>query len=247
MQLDTLLGPVWMPANCQIITPQVAQSGMWEPEESYTMQALLRPGDTLLDIGSHAGWFTVLGALQVGSAGRVIAIEADPRNHALVSRNIADRGFEHAVAHHTAAGAERTTVTMRMSERNTGGNYAFEFGAEGAETFDVVCQPLDDLLGDVVVDVVKLDVEGFEPAVIQGMAGLLQRSKPRILMEYAPILLRGAGHDPAQVLRDLRELGFDYRVLGAFDTSSNIDPDTLAAQADARPEKLVSLLITASR
>ena len=54
--------------------------GCYEPHVRHSLEVLLSPGDMFIDVGGHIGYHSVLGASLVGSRGRVIAFEADPRN-----------------------------------------------------------------------------------------------------------------------------------------------------------------------
>jgi FkbM family methyltransferase len=81
--------------------------------------------------------------------------------------------------------------------------------ADASDTVEVEVRTLDDVLREEPrVDLLKVDVEGFEPAVFRGAAATLARPEVRIVFEWAQGQMRSAGFDPAEVLAILRGHGF---------------------------------------
>ena len=72
----------------------LARTGSYEPDVSATLRSVLGQGATFVDIGANIGWFSLLGASLVGAAGRVVAIEPNPRNVALLRQSAKDNGFD---------------------------------------------------------------------------------------------------------------------------------------------------------
>src|SRR5579883_1399938 len=64
-------------------------TGKYEPPETFLIRRLVDPGGTFVDVGAHWGYFSLIMAEHVGAAGRVLAIEADPRIYAILERNFA--------------------------------------------------------------------------------------------------------------------------------------------------------------
>ena len=73
-------------------------TGRYGPQETALLGAALRPGATFVDVGANWGYFTLLAAHRVGPAGRVVALEPDPRLFALLRANLAANGIGWAVA-----------------------------------------------------------------------------------------------------------------------------------------------------
>jgi hypothetical protein len=74
---------------------------------------------------------------------------------------------------------------------------------------------LDDVLDpEVPIDVVKVDVEGMDHAVVQGLSQTLHRWQPTVLVEFNPGWIDDWGEQPAEVLRLYRGLGFRLSLLG---------------------------------
>lgn len=135
----------------------------------------VEPGEVFVDAGANIGAYTLPAARLVGPAGRVIAVEAHPRTHALLARNIAANGLGQAMALHTALGEAPGELVMAFNEANPGETHV---GTEGSGA-RVAVQRLDDVLAGLGVAqarYLKIDVEGFELPVLRGAAGLIAAS-----------------------------------------------------------------------
>ena len=76
--------------------------------------------------------------------------------------------------------------------------------------------------GDPAVDVIKVDVEGFELATLRGAAGLIERDHPVIVSEFFPLALRSTGGvDPESYLNALRDLHYSLSVIGREGSATN--------------------------
>jgi FkbM family methyltransferase len=156
--------------------------GVFEWEVHQTLIDLLEPGMSFIDVGAHIGSFTVPMARHVGCHGRVVAVEPDGINRALLESNLLLNDMSTRVQVLDVAALDRR-VEMPLglaSASNTGS------ARLGNGTRAVQCVPLDEV--DAVaalqrLDVIKLDVEGFEAQAIMGMKNAIQRHRPSILLE----------------------------------------------------------------
>jgi FkbM family methyltransferase len=207
------------------ISREVCMTGLYEPPMTRVLQHHLRPGGTAVDLGANWGYFTLLAAAAVGSGGAVLALEPDPRQFAALSKNVALNGFDQVsplpVAASSAAG-RATLVGYDEADTNRGvsriaGDRGPGIGDRGsgirdsaARRFDVETTSVDILIATRnQVDVVKIDVEGAEDLVLDGMReGLAARRYRAILLELHPEILRAKGVDPASCLTRLRERGY---------------------------------------
>jgi FkbM family methyltransferase len=153
----------------------MATVGSRDPEIWRFIARHVGQGDVFVDAGANVGAYTLPAARLVGTAGRVIAVEAHPRTHALLARNIAANGLDQAVALHTAIGDVPGELVMAFNEANPGETHVGA-GDAGAR---VPVQRLDDVLAGLGVAqarYLKIDVEGFELPVLRGAAGLIAAS-----------------------------------------------------------------------
>ena len=124
---------------------------------------LLRPGDLFVDVGANVGSYTVLASAVCGA--EAIAIEPDPGAAAILRRNVEENKIGDCVevleiASGQAAGVAQLTIGNDTTNRIT--------GDISVSTRKVIVKSLDELLVDRVPTLIKVDVEGYEPAVIAG-------------------------------------------------------------------------------
>jgi FkbM family methyltransferase len=196
---------------------EVFFTGQYEPQETALLKALLRPGEVFVDVGAHWGYFSLLAAELVGAQGRVLAIEADPRIHATLERNLAlNQRRPGLSAHHVAIAAEEGRISLSgYDEANENWGLSRIAGASGPgarSVFEVPSTPLDaflDAQGVGEVDLVKMDIEGAEGFALRGMAAGLRRHRyRRLLLELHPAELRDHGIEPGSVVQQLLAAGY---------------------------------------
>jgi FkbM family methyltransferase len=157
---------------------------MTDEKEYALLDSVLRPGDWALDIGANVGHYTMRMAELVGHSGRVIALEPVPDTFALLAANA--RLFAHAnVSLLNVAASDRMAVVGIDLPRFSDGlanYYQARLTAEPAD-LEVLALPVDALAPPAAVRLVKIDVEGHELPVLQGMRGLLERDHPVLIVE----------------------------------------------------------------
>lgn len=220
------------------LAPHLLLDGTWEQWLTDALSAILRPGMTFVDVGANFGYYTVLAAARVGSTGRVFAFEANPDIADLLWQTVNINGFgDRTTVVPKAVYSEATTVSLSRLERLLGASRLAPFEDEllaeyhdRASTIDVPAVSLDDHFADLPgpVDVVKIDAEGSEPFVLEGMTGLLERNPHMtVIFEYAPGGIRSSGHDPEALLESITERGFTLRRISHDGAIVPIAPDEL--------------------
>ncbi len=90
MRMPPNLGSQWFLCDLRdSIAREVCFTGLYEPQETAVVRAVLKPGMTFVDVGANWGYFTLLAAHLVGHAGRVLSLEPDPRLFQTLSSNLA--------------------------------------------------------------------------------------------------------------------------------------------------------------
>jgi FkbM family methyltransferase len=182
------------------ISDAIRSGLLLEPLVTRALQALVRPGDTLLDVGGNIGWFAVIGSRLVGPSGRVITVEPEPANAAVLRENIRRNGCANAELLEIAAGAADGTARLYRSPDNSG-DHRLGASAEGREAWvDVPVRRLDAAVSGRV-DVLKMDTQGSEVAALTGMEGLLAANPAmRMVIEFWPHGLATCGSDTAALM-----------------------------------------------
>lgn len=104
-----------------VVGAAIFYSGSWEPEETRWVKSILRHGDIAVDAGANLGWYTVVMARSVGSAGRVFAFEPEPTNFDLLSRNVELNGlFDRCSIFQLALSDREDTNLFELSPDNLG-------------------------------------------------------------------------------------------------------------------------------
>jgi len=232
------------PARDRFVSASLIHAGCFEPFLTELVAAEVRPGDTVLDLGAHVGYYTLLLARLVGPGGRVVALEPDPDNFALLSRNVALNGYASRVSLYNLAAAAPGKLALYRSADNAGDHRVHPAdGDRPAVSVDAVA--VDGLFRDRRggIDFVKMDVQGAEGAALEGMAGLLGRSRrAKVMLEFWPFGLVRAGYTAERLLDRLGELGFR---LSEADEAERLvrrtDPRALLAEYPAADDVFTNL------
>ena len=193
----------------------------YEPNEMYAMSTLISRGMCVVDVGANAGVFTLLAASLVGPGGAVHAFEPSPRDRERLVANLAINGLTHAHVHPQALGRVTGKAMLAVAGaehpgHNTIGGFAY--GADApAYSLEVDVTRLDEFAETeklTRLDLLKIDVEGSETAVLQGARESLRRFRPAILVEAYDPALRQLGTSAAELLQLLRDSGYELRVFG---------------------------------
>jgi FkbM family methyltransferase len=191
------LGYVAVPADDLATIGSLADGVLPRQGTLKFIEKQLKPGDTFVDVGANVGLFSLMAARVVGSGGRVIAIEPAPVVAAALRATISANGLESLVrAEEVAAGAERGLGTLSVTSNCRLSTLLPAVLPPGAQASTVVTEvvTLDEFLGDIVPDVVKISVGGWELKVLDGMQGLLAAHPDIVLvMEFDPAHIRSTG------------------------------------------------------
>lgn len=178
------------------------------------LDTLVSPGDTVVDVGANIGYNTLYAAHRVGPLGRVYAIEPAQDNLTILYANLFANRLRNVIVLPYAAGRSREIKSFFLRGDVSAVNSLFQdnFYAEITDTVEVLAAPLDDLI-TTSPSLVKIDVEGGELEVLQGMSRLLAAKSLRLIVEWHPTLQQAAGHYPDALPRDLFSLGFTLQVV----------------------------------
>jgi FkbM family methyltransferase len=183
----------------------------YEGALSDALLELVRPGDCVWDVGANVGQYAGRLAELVGSAGRVVAIEPSPASCAELEKLRASAGPWLAVRQ-LALGEHDGEAVFSMEGGATGDRNHLAHPGQAGDVRVRVARA-DSLLveGERVPNVIKIDVEGFEGEVLQGMDALLSRRELRAVfveVHFALLSERGKEMEPVQIVERLRNHGF---------------------------------------
>lgn len=166
----------------------------------------LKDGGTMFDIGANFGYYACMVGASLNQSCSVYAFEPVPSTYIKLCKHIQMNKLRDRV-HPIAAGLSNSesTGTLNVPAGNSGASYfTSDVGEIPLTTLDHFCEQHQ--VGSI--DVMKIDVEGFELNVLQGGSTMLAKSHPVILIEINPRTLRRQGKTPGDVLVFLRQLGY---------------------------------------
>jgi len=200
----------------QVITPMMVETNAWEKTETAWFVNSLRYGDVVVDIGANVGYYTVLAGKRVGPTGKVYAFEPDPVAFALLKKNVALNGLTNVVVEPKAVSNEPGSIRLYLSEENKGDHRIYQPEGEERPSIEVEAVALDDYLSDQPApDFIKVDTQGAEVVIYQGMTGTLERAESIVMaIEYSPTHLAGFGVTGEALLDHIERTGFAMFDLG---------------------------------
>lgn len=204
LRFDFRMRHPWVP-GADVFLNSFVHKGYWfhgkgrERQSMELVAELVSPGSTVVEVGGHIGFLSLYFACLAGPVGKVIVLEPGSNNLPYLRRNLADASRWSNLAPielvEKAAGREAGELIF-FEDDLSGQNNSLVEDYEGlrensreayvrhsvkARPVEVV--PLDALVGTRKVNFVKIDVEGFELGVLEGMVTLLSRQRPVLMVE----------------------------------------------------------------
>lgn len=193
---------------------------------------LIQPGDYVLDAGAHIGTFSLASA---ALGAHVCAVEAGRANAAALRNSVAENAFENLIVVNNALGAK--SGVLHFVENGAYGVVTERLSSVVRSDNEIAAISGQDLLqqlGWTHVDYIKLDVEGWEIPVLEGMAEILARDDaPIIVYESNSWALKGNGYHYLELRQALERFGYHNFLI---DQHMLIDASAGAVQVDTIAE-----------
>lgn len=186
-----------------------ASNGIFEPLETELCRRVVKPGMRVLDVGANIGYYTTLLSELVGDSGHVVAVEPDPENYRLLQANCAEEvSSGNVILHQVALGRAQTKADLYRAPDSNGMHRLYSSVCCGLDSTSVTVLRGDDLTL-APLHFMKIDVEGFEPAALEGLEQTMALSPElSILCEFSPLSLWEAGFNPLDFINTMRDRGF---------------------------------------
>ena len=192
---------------------------------------VVKEGYTVVDIGANIGYFTLLAARLVGEDGKVYAFEPEPRNYDIVLKNIALNGYENVVPVQKAVSNVGGTVRLYLSSKDIGAHTIRQHHdkeqfdeKESGEFVEVESVTLDVFFENKKhsLDVIKMDCEGSEMAVLLGMDRIIRDNKNlKMFIEFYPSAIKEMGYSPKEFIGKLLDYGFSITAIDELRAPTN--------------------------
>jgi FkbM family methyltransferase len=209
--------PVWGHYRMHLDLADVVQRqiflGCFGFEIAAAVRALVPDGGRFLDVGAHAGYFTLLAAHRAGPTGRVFAVEPNPTMFARLAAMLRENGVATVRAEAVALSDELGELTLYVPpDTENRPHNVTALPQPGWEPVTVPCRRLADCLREwaaTPIDLMKMDVEGFEPQVLAGSGEALANGGVRhVITEVNGLRLTQNGSSPTALVKQLGDLGF---------------------------------------
>jgi FkbM family methyltransferase len=172
----------------------------------------LRPDDCFCDVGSFTGLLAVYAA-KVCSAGKVLAIEPDPRFCGCITENAKLNNLENVVV--MPIGLSDENGVLKLNTSGVDGWAPSFYSKNLKEWIEVDVKTLDSVISgcpEFAPSVIKIDVEGFEAKVLRGATSVLRSPGLRLIfLELHPVFLYQNNETVGQVLSYIESAGFKLK------------------------------------
>jgi FkbM family methyltransferase len=188
--------------------------GTYEPAQTAWFRQCLSAGDTVVDVGASFGYYTTLGAQLVGPTGRVFAFEPSPVAGQVIENAIRESGLSNVILTRAALGKIASTVSLFLPNTPHLHSPSILPTDTAFRPIQVPVLRLDqfEALEGREVKVLKMDVEGYEPDVLEGMSGLLAQGRiQNVICEFNSYWLERNSMTTAELRKRFLSQGFTIR------------------------------------
>lgn len=237
-------GAWWLARNDHVSRPIIEKQ--FETAEYSFVRRFVQPGMTVLDIGAHHGFYTLLLSRVTGSRGMVFSFEPSPRERKALLRHVGLNRCKNVEVQALALGAEKKEAELYVVEGGETGCNSLRppVVLSGTSRVRVPVIRLDDWISELKLDrvhFIKLDVEGGELEVLKGAVSLLERRpRPIILAEVQDMRTEQWGYPAKDIIGYLAAKGFKWFRLSGDGSLEYLDlaPDAFDGNFIAWPEEL---------
>jgi len=186
-----------------------------EPVSTELLKMSLKEGMTCLDIGGNIGYYVLLESTMIGEKGNVIVLEPSPENFEYLQKNIKLQERSNISAYNFAAGDTEGHLNFLIYENASNSGMIIPDGEKPrwpGEIIKVPVKRIDSFLNELKVeklDLVRMDVEGYEYHIFQGMQETLKRFMPLIQIEVHKSIM--GNEDTKKLLLGLQNLNYETK------------------------------------
>jgi FkbM family methyltransferase len=186
-----------------------------EPLSTKLLSSLLKNGMYCLDVGSNIGYYACLESNAVGNTGKVISIEPSPINFKYLKKNIELQNMSNTEVYNFACGNENNKIEFLISDRSNWSRVATDKFVDAPpdailKTITVPVKTIDSIVVEKSLprlDFIRMDVEGYEINIVEGMHKTLDKFKPLLHMEVHLFLLGIS--ETKKLLQNIQKHGYE--------------------------------------
>lgn len=208
----------------------------WNMSEYSAFKRALSPGNVALDVGANAGGYALLFGQWVGKDGKVFAFEPAPQTYSGLCRHIELNALARIVTPVQAAVSDNS-ATAEFRAVGSHGMNRLVVAKEDTGRASIVKVPtmtLDQFCAreNILPDLIKIDVEGFELAVLRGAREVIKACGPRLslFIELHPTIWREIGITKEDVIEELDRQGLEATPLSAHEDLWAVEGECMRIQ-----------------
>jgi len=223
------------------ISTELALFNSHEPLNTKLLAQNLKKGMVCFDIGANIGYYTLLESKIVGAEGKVIAIEPSPINFKQLQKNIQNEKVTNVELYQMAGGNQNGTIKFLLDSHSNLSRIVLDEENPKTldETVDVPIKKLDSFIDEFSIkklDFIRMDVEGYEFNILEGMQNSIKKFRPMIQIEVHTGIL---GHKKTQKLLEWL-LSTKYEVI--YYITRQLDCPTIGNMDDVKHFSISELL-----
>jgi len=205
------------------ISSELIIYGVHEPLTTKLILSEIKPGMTILDIGSNIGYYAILESNLIGTTGKIYSIEPSPINFKLLEENLKLQKMNNFKIFNLAIGNKNDKLEFLISEKSNWSKIKEDSDIIGKND-TIITVPVKSLNlfckenNLEKIDLIRMDVEGYEEKIIEGGKEILKNIKPILMIEIHKMYL--GKERTIKILKELNELGYEikYYYPRIFDT-----------------------------
>lgn len=187
------------------------ETGTYEKGTIQLLEKFLKPGSSFLDIGANIGLMSVIASKLAGKNGTVYAVEANPATVSILQTNIGLNECKNIELLPVALSDTQGSAQLFENWEVNRGGASLISQSDGQKGVEVKMERLDDLFDEgTKIDLVKIDVEGFEPQVMRGGMNWFKKQLPVFIIEVSEKREKETGPSPAEIWKLVQTIG-NYR------------------------------------
>jgi FkbM family methyltransferase len=197
------------------ISRALALYGTREEDMLKIIRARIKPGMHILDLGGNIGYYTLEFSRLIGAEGLLLAVEPDPRNFAVLQKNVETLGRTNVLLKRLAVSDAKGVAQMAVTEKSNLNTLVLSTATAPQGLIDVETDTISGIAQNYLsdkLDFVRMDIEGFEYEALLGLMAYLDShaDRPNILFEVHPAAY-GGQRDMEGLLKRLTA-HYSYRI-----------------------------------
>jgi len=179
------------------------------------LKKIIKSGDNVIDVGANIGVLTLYFRSLIDDSGKIYSFEPDPASFSILEKNIVQNSLENVIIENKAVSNKNGIVGFEVNKSNTAGRIK----ENDDQMLKVDCVTLDSYFSEKLtkIDFVKIDIEGFDWTVLEGMKDIIKLNPEiKLMVEFHSRLLNESGITPRKFLKIIEDLNFKIYDLGGL-------------------------------